>query len=235
VNGIRLLAIVLAASPAAAADVDFSRDVQPILAAHCAACHGPDAKARKADLRLDIRGAKVIVPGKPDESQLIARLTADDDDGRMPPPKIGPRLTPEQIRTLRTWIEQGANYTDHWAFVPPRRPTVPTNAATDPIDAFLLDRLAKEGLKPAPRAARETLIRRATFDLIGLPPTPTEVEAFVTDPSPAAWEKVIDRLLASRRTGSGGGGTGSTSPGTPTPAGSRLTSSTAPPGGTATT
>jgi mono/diheme cytochrome c family protein len=193
------------AAPAeGAAEVDFNRDVLPILAANCFACHGPDAEKRKADLRLDVRTGAVgkggvIVPGKPEQSELIDRLTAADAEGRMPPPKAGPRLTPEQVKVLRAWVEQGAQYTEHWAFVPPKRPEVPKTKAqsSNPIDAFVLARLEKDGLKPAPRAAREVLIRRAALDLTGLPPSPEEVAAFLKDDAPDAWAKVVDRLLAS--------------------------------------
>jgi mono/diheme cytochrome c family protein len=200
------LAVMSAAlSPPAsrAADVDFNRDVLPILSANCFACHGPDAGKRKAELRLDVRegaaGGKAIVPGKPDKSELLARLTADDAAGRMPPPKAGARLKPEQVRVLRDWIEQGAAYAEHWAFVPPNRPEIPKlkHPPTNPIDAFVLARLEKEGVKPSGQASREVLIRRVTLDLTGLPPTADEVDAFLKDTAPDAWEKVVDRLLAS--------------------------------------
>jgi mono/diheme cytochrome c family protein len=199
------LAVALLPPTSRAADVDFNRDVLPILSANCFACHGPDAEKRKADLRLDVRegavGGKAVVPGKPAASELIARLTAKDDDGRMPPPKAGARLKPEQVQILRDWIEQGAAYTEHWAFIPPKRPQIPVSrdpkGSAHPIDAFILAKLEAKGLKPAPAASREVLIRRATIDLTGLPPTPDEIDAFLKDTSPDAYEKLIDRLLAS--------------------------------------
>jgi hypothetical protein len=212
----RSLALTLVLLPCAppvssAAEVDYGRDVLPILTAHCFACHGPDAGARKADLRLDTpdraAGAGgVIVPGQPARSELITRVTAADADGRMPPPKAGARLTAGQVRVLRSWIEQGARYTEHWAFQPVRRPPVPelrtpNSAIRNPVDAFVLARLEKEGLKPAPRASREVLLRRVTIDLTGLPPTPEEVEAFLKDDSPDAYGKVVERLLASPQYG----------------------------------
>jgi mono/diheme cytochrome c family protein len=204
-------AVTLAALPSGAAAqlVDFGRDVLPILTANCFACHGPDADKRKADLRLDVReaavsdanGTEAVVPGKPADSELITRVTAADGEGRMPPPKAGPRLSAEQVRTLRTWIEQGAPYAEHWAFVPPKRPQPPRvqEAAwpRTPVDNFVLHRQEQLRLPHADRASREVLIRRATLDLLGLPPTPEEVRAFVADDSPNAYEKLIDRLLAS--------------------------------------
>src|SRR5262245_48000157 len=122
---VAVVVAALASSAARAADADFNRDVLPILSANCFPCHGPDAQKRKADLRLDTREgalAAVVVPGKPDKSELIARVAAADGDGRMPPPKHGPRLKPEQVQVLRAWIEQGAAYSEHWAFIRPRRP-----------------------------------------------------------------------------------------------------------------
>jgi hypothetical protein len=204
-----ILSLLGLASPCFAEKVDFNRDVLPILSGHCFACHGPDASKRKADLRLDVResavaergGGSAIVPGRPAEGALIARITAPDAEGRMPPPKAGPRLKADQVRLLRTWIEQGAAYTAHWAFLPPRRPPLPrVQDATwpqTPIDHFILQRLEQQRLRPAPRASREVLIRRATLDLIGLPPTPAEIEAFLADVSPNAYERLIERLLQS--------------------------------------
>ncbi len=202
-RAVAALVVVLLPPAARAGDIDFNRDVLPILAANCFPCHGPDGAKRQADLRLDARAgavsSKAIVSGEPNQSELIARLTADDAEGRMPPPKAGPRLKPGQVQILRDWIERGAVYDEHWAFVPPRKPPVPKVGApgANPIDAFVLDRLGNAGLKPAAPAAREALLRRATLDLTGLPPSPEEVEAFVKDPAPDAWEKVADRLLAS--------------------------------------
>jgi hypothetical protein len=198
-----------AAASSFAADVDFARDVRPILSRNCFACHGPDAGQREADLRLDrfedsddvLGAAAVVVPGNAAESELIARITSDDVDVVMPPPDSGKSLTAEQIEVLRRWIEEGAEYAAHWAFVPPQRPAAPTVAdearVRNPIDAFVLARLEREGLSPSEEADRRTLIRRVTLDLTGLPPTREDVAAFVNDTSPRAYEKVVDRLLSS--------------------------------------
>jgi hypothetical protein len=194
--------------------VDFSRDVRPILSDHCFACHGPDQKQRQAGLRLDTRdgafgalqdGNHAVVPGKPDESDLVFRVEAEEPELRMPPPKGGKPLTAEQIATLRRWVEQGAPWSSHWSFEPPRpvEPPATKDAAwpRNPIDRFILARLEQEGLTPSPEADRTTLIRRVTLDLTGLPPTPEEVDAFLADEAPDAYEKLIDRLLQSSRYG----------------------------------
>ena len=189
--------------------VDYNRDIRPILSDNCFACHGPDARQRKADLRLDIREAvlahdKVLVPGKSSESELIRRLVATDNK-LMPPKKSGKSLTPAQIDLLRRWVDQGASYAQHWAFVPPVRSALPAVRQSDwpirPIDYFVLARLEAAGLSPSPRADRVALIRRVTLDLTGLPPTPAEVDAFLADQSAHAYEKVVDRLLRSSRFG----------------------------------
>ena len=190
--------------------ISFQQQILPILSERCFACHGPDETSREADLRLDQRddavrsrdGSFVIRPGDPQASTLIDRITAADDDERMPPPDSGDEpLTPEQIRLLRRWIEQGAPWSGHWAWKPPQRPPVPTassaNAVATPVDAFVLARLEKEGLQPAPPADRETLIRRAYLDLLGLPPSPEQVDEFLNDRRPDAWVRLIDRLLDS--------------------------------------
>lgn len=191
------------------AAVNFNRDVRPILSDKCFACHGPDEKKRESKLRLDIRehalkpgesGETAIVPGKPEASQLIARVTSKDRDEVMPPPKTHKPVSPQEAATLRRWIAEGAPYQGHWAFLKPERPPVPS-AAPNPIDAFILARLQKEGLQASPEAPRETLIRRVSLDLTGLPPTPEEVSAFLADSSPQAYERVVDRLLASPRYG----------------------------------
>jgi hypothetical protein len=200
--------LALGVYPVSAGKVDYDRDVLPILSAHCFTCHGPDAAKRKAALRLDVRDNAVakrtvptIVPGRPDDSELIARITVNDGDGRMPPPKFGPALKPEQVQVLRDWIEQGAVYGEHWAFVPPKRPAVPAvrqdSWPQNPVDNFVLQKLEEKKLKPAEKTSRHVLIRRATLDLTGLPPTPEEVQAFISDDSPRAYEKLIDRLLES--------------------------------------
>ncbi|HEX6986176.1 MAG TPA: DUF1549 domain-containing protein, partial [Planctomycetaceae bacterium] len=208
--------LVTAAATGSAAEpgeIAFNRDVRPILSDNCFFCHGPDPKTREAGLRLDVResalaalesGATAIVPGKPDESELVRRITSEDEFERMPPPEHTKRLTPEQIAILTAWVEQGAAYEDHWAYTPPVRPEPPAldrpaAPVRNPIDSFVQSRLAKAGLSPSPEADRRTLIRRVTLDLHGLPPTPEEVEAFVNDASPDAYEKLVDRLLASPR------------------------------------
>jgi mono/diheme cytochrome c family protein len=200
------------AAPAPKAGVDFNRDVLPILSENCFHCHGPDEKAREAKLRLDTKDGllrtknPVVIPGKTTQSELFKRLVAKIADDVMPPPKSKKTLTPAQIETVRRWIDAGAPYATHWAFTPPVRPEIPkiTNrqsAIGNSIDNFILSRLEKEGLRPSPEAPRETLIRRVTLDLTGLPPTPAEVEAFLADKSPKAFEAVVDRLLASSRYG----------------------------------
>lgn len=189
----------------AAEKVDFSRDIRPILSNACFKCHGP--ATQKGKLRLDTRAGATkdgaIVPGKPDESSLITRICEpNDDDGRMPPPEAGERLTAVQIAKLKAWIAQGAEYTPHWAFTPVRRPTVPPihDAKLDirnEIDRFIVNRLQQEELTPSPEADKSTLIRRVTLDLTGFLPTPKEVDDFLKDDSADAYEKVVDRLLAS--------------------------------------
>ena len=208
-----LLTLLAAAAPALAGTVSFNRDIRPIFSDTCFQCHGPDEAKRKAGLRLDVRdnavkaaesGAVAIIPGKPDDSEVIKRLTTKDPDDLMPPTKLHKELKPAQIETVRKWIAEGAEYQGHWAFIKPERPSVPAaNGARieNPIDNFIAARLAAEGLKQSPEAGRPTLIRRAALDLTGIPPTPQEVEAFVSDQAPNAYEKVVDRLLASPRYG----------------------------------
>jgi hypothetical protein len=190
--------------------IDFAREIRPILSENCFRCHGPDAEERKAKLRLDTRegafgklrsGGSAIVPGDAKKSELIARITAADPAERMPPAKFNKHLTPSQIDLLRRWIDQGADWSEHWAFVPPRRPVLPAVRHKDwprnGVDYFILARLEREGVQPSPEAERGTLIRRLTLDLTGLPPTPAEVDAFVADKKPGAYERVVDRLLNS--------------------------------------
>jgi len=192
----------------------FATEVRPILARHCLKCHGPDEKTRKADLRLDLRevatkptpsGSTAIVPGDPDQSELIARILSDDPIEQMPPPDVKHPLSADQKETLRRWVAAGAPYAEHWAFVAPRQAALPEvrepSWPNNPIDRFVLARLEAEGLAPSPEADRPTLIRRASLDLIGLQPTPDEVDAFVSDPAPDAYERLVDRLLASPRYG----------------------------------
>ncbi|HTU17035.1 MAG TPA: DUF1553 domain-containing protein [Gemmataceae bacterium] len=193
--------------------IEFNRDIRPILSDHCFQCHGPDRARRKADLRLDTKegafadlgGSRALVPGDPDKSELFHRITTTNDHERMPPAKSGRRLTERQILLLRRWIEQGAKWQAHWSFLAPKRPSLPTVRDTawprTPIDYFILARLEREGLRPSPEADRVTLLRRVTLDLTGLPPTPAEVDAFLQDRSPGAYEKAVDRLLASPRYG----------------------------------
>jgi hypothetical protein len=192
--------------------VDFNRDIRPILSNRCFKCHGPDLK--KAGLNFQNKetatkplksGNVAIIPGKSSESALIQRVSSPDEDLRMPPKDKGERLTPAQIAKLRAWIDQGAKWEEHWAYVKPRRPPLPTvrNQAwvRNGIDYFVTDRLDKEGLTPSPEADRATLIRRVSLDLTGLPPTLAEVHAFLNDQSANAYEKVVDRLLASEHYG----------------------------------
>jgi mono/diheme cytochrome c family protein len=222
-----LLLVLLAAGTARAAEpkVSFNRDIRPILSDTCFQCHGPDDKQRKSGLRLDVRemalkpaksGSAAIVPGHPEKSELMQRLTASDKDDLMPPSKLNKPLSPQQIETVKRWIAQGAEYQGHWAFTPIERPAPPNieaalEAAKQPaalktwprnaIDHFVLNRMLREGLTPAAEASRETLIRRVSLDLTGLPPAPAEIDAFLADTSPQAYEKVVDRLLASPRYG----------------------------------
>jgi hypothetical protein len=199
-------ACLLPAGAARAADkLEYNRDVRPILAENCFACHGPDSAARKADLRLDKREAAIaagaIKPGDPGESELIARINSADADEVMPPPSLHKTLTAAQKDTLRHWVEGGAEYQLHWSLIAPRRPPLPPvkdlSWVRNPIDRFILARLEKEGLKPAPEADRRTLARRLSLDLTGLPPSPAAVEAFVQDRSDDAYVKYVDRLLES--------------------------------------
>ncbi|MCA9028412.1 MAG: PSD1 domain-containing protein [Planctomycetaceae bacterium] len=194
--------------------VDFSREVRPILSDHCFQCHGPDEKARSSDLRLDteegafaeLDGHFAIVAGDPDASALIERVTTEDADLRMPPPDSDQKqLTPEQVEILKQWIAEGAPWQAHWAFVTPVRPDVPESANSDwpvnEIDHFTLVKMREHGFEPSPEASKETLIRRVTLDLTGLPPTVDEVEEFLNDDSPDAYESLVDRLLRSPRYG----------------------------------
>ena len=190
-----------------AAPIDFNRDVRPILSDNCFKCHGFDPGTRKADRRLDTRdgaladidGVRAIVPGQLPASDLSERIHSTEKDEQMPPPKSGKKLTPQQIAMLDKWIEQGAPYAVHWAFVKPVHTPPPQSG--NPIDAFIHARLEKENLPRSAEADKYTLVRRVSLDLIGLPPTPEETDTFVQDPSPDAYEKLVDRLLASPRYG----------------------------------
>lgn len=184
--------------------VQFNRDIRPLLSNNCFLCHGPDEGRRKAKLRLDVEAEakkEVIVAGDLADSEFWARITSTDPDEMMPPPKSKKHLTAHQKALLKRWIEQGAKYEGHWAFITPKSPTPPKGNLKwghNPIDHFVLKQLEANGLKPTPAAGRELLIRRVTFDLTGMPPTLAEIDAFVQDKSPNAYEKVVDRLLASK-------------------------------------
>ncbi len=196
---------VVSSSARGAERLEYNRDVRPILAENCFACHGPDSAARKAGLRLDRREdavkAEAVVPGKPDNSALVERIFSDDAGHLMPPPKTHKKLTAAQKDTLRRWIAAGAEYQPHWSLIAPKRPPLPAvkNAGwvRNPVDAFVLAELEKRGLRPAPEADRRTLARRLSLDLTGLPPQPAEVEAFVNDKAPDAYERLVDRFLKS--------------------------------------
>jgi hypothetical protein len=195
--------------PAPKSGVDFTRDVRPILAQNCLKCHGPDDKQRQAGLRLDVRegalaglksGRRAIVPGKPGQSEMVRRIFADGPL-MMPPAHSNKSLTPSQKETLKRWVAAGAPYQQHWAFIPPTRAPMPkvklTRWPRNPIDAFILAKVEQAGLKPSPEADRYTLVRRVYLDLIGLPPTPEEADAFVNDRRPDAYERLVDKLLTS--------------------------------------
>jgi hypothetical protein len=183
--------------------IDFNRDVRPVLAQSCFPCHGFDASTRKAKLRLDRaefataerNGLRPIVPGDPAASEVWLRIDAADPADRMPPPDSHRTLSDDDKATLRAWIEQGAPYAEHWAFVAPVRP-VPPAADVHPIDAFVREQLAEEGLEPSRPADPRMLVRRLFLDLVGVPPSAEEVEAFAADPSPAAYAALVERLLA---------------------------------------
>jgi hypothetical protein len=201
----------MARASGAEVPVSFARDIRPILSNNCFMCHGPDEAERKGGpegsggLRLDTAegaamdlggGRRSVEPGRPEASDLMARVTTSAVDDLMPPPKSGKKLTPAEVDLLARWIKQGGSYTRHWSYEPPMR-VDPPRPGEHPVDAFVRDRLEREGLAPQPEADRTTLARRVALDLTGLPPTPEEVEAFVRDPEPGAYERYVDRLLAS--------------------------------------
>ncbi len=201
-----VVAISSDATQAVGNEIDFGRDVRPILSANCFSCHGPDPDDREADLRLDTREGAIdessaFVGGDLEASDAWVRITSDEPDARMPPPDSGKQLTPQQQQLIRRWIEQGATWSRHWAFVPPSRPSIPSVSQPEwvrnPIDAFVLARLDHEGLNPSPPADRVTLLRRMSLDLIGLPPKLAEIDAFLSDESEQAIESVIARLVDS--------------------------------------
>lgn len=193
--------------------VRFNRDIRPLLSSKCYQCHGPDEHDREADLRFDefsddLIDRDVIVPGKPANSELVRRILSDDPDEIMPPPSAKLELNEEEIQLLRDWIQQGGEFAGHWAFIPPEQPQLPRPAESssdaplrNEIDTFVQAKLSANGLQPSPEADRRTLIRRATFDLWGLPPTPEQIQQFIDDPRPNAYEALIDRLLDSPRFG----------------------------------
>ena len=214
--GVHALLLLLGLSPALRAaeapvpdQIAFNRDVRPILSENCFFCHGFDPSKREGDLRLDIREAavqaKAIVPGKASESELLARISAQDPTDLMPPKKSHKKLSDREKEVLKRWIEQGAPYEKHWAFEAPVRATAKVADAPkwghNAVDAFVLEGLQRAGLQPAPEADRRTLARRLSLDLTGLPPSPAEVEAFVQDPAPDAYEKLVQRLLGSQHWG----------------------------------
>lgn len=204
------LAIVARRAPAEEAEIGYRHDILPILSDRCFKCHGPDSASRQAGLRLDRldaataeldSGATAIVPGDVAKSAVVARITSTDPDEMMPPPDSGKVLSAAEKDVLRRWIEQGAKYELHWAFVAPVRPAVPDvkrqDLVSNPIDNFVVARLETEGMEPAPQASKERLIRRLYFDFVGLPPSLPEIDAFLADNSPDAYERLVDRLMQS--------------------------------------
>ena len=201
-----LVPMTYAAEPA----IDFNRDIRPILSNRCWKCHGPDEKERQAGLRFDSRdgvlaklesGKVAVVAGKPEESELVRRITSDDADERMPPAGQGKPLDAREVELLRAWVRQGAKFAKHWSYEKPSRPAVPEVQSSkseirNPIDNFVFARLEREGLKPSPEADRRALGRRIALDLTGLPPTVAEIEQFVKDSDSQAYEKFVDRMLA---------------------------------------
>ncbi|MCH5373043.1 MAG: DUF1549 domain-containing protein, partial [Planctomycetes bacterium] len=221
---IAIVSAMLAVRPVAAETrIDFNRDIRPILSNNCLTCHGPDAGKRQGGFRLDVResavgeadsGEPAIVPGNAEKSELVARITSDDEFMRMPPPETGKTLSPSEKERLSEWIRQGAPYAVHWSYAKPQRPPLPSLDAAvseaqvadaarlkawprNEIDDFILARMLREGLEPSAEADRYALIRRVSLDLTGLPPTLDEVDRFVNDPDPKAYENLVDRLLES--------------------------------------
>lgn len=204
-----ITALALCSAAAAPTPIRFNRQIRPILADHCYLCHGPDKGTRKAGLRLDdsasalqgVKGRPAIVPGNSAASELIQRVLSSEPQTRMPQGEAAKPLTPAQLALLQQWVDEGAQYEPHWAYVAPGKPTPPATKDTawprNPVDAFLLADLEKQGLHPSPEADRRTLLRRLSFDLTGLPPTPEDVAAFTADTSPQAYEHLVDKLLAS--------------------------------------
>ncbi len=207
------LALTIASCVAGAGEVRFNRDIRPILSDKCFKCHGPDANHRKADLRLDtLEGAladlgdyAAVVPGAPGKSELIARITTGDEDDVMPPPDTGKTLSDDEKKLFRDWIAEGGEYEAHWAYIPPKRPSMPTVSArawpSGAIDRFILARIESANFSPSPQADAATLARRLHFDLTGLPPSPRLAKRLASDTSPEAYARVVYELLASPRFG----------------------------------
>ncbi|MCA9269679.1 MAG: DUF1549 domain-containing protein, partial [Planctomycetales bacterium] len=209
-----LAARVAAADDPLPKEISFNRDIRPILSHYCFTCHGPDEGQRETELRFDVEetalaklesGVRAVVPGDTGASELLRRVNSTDDDQRMPPADFGKRLNARQIAMLEKWIADGAKWQPHWNQVRPHRGDVPSAIADwkplNPIDRFIHARLQEEGIAPTAPADKRTLARRLYFDLTGLPPTAAEVQAFVDDGSPDAYEKLVDKLLASPRFG----------------------------------
>lgn len=210
-----LILMGFSAVPARSATIDYNRDIKPILSDKCYACHGPDREERQGgdpdqgglhfetqqSALADLGGYFAIVPGEPESSELVRRISSSDPDEVMPPTEHRKKLSREERQLLIDWVKQGAVWSQHWAFVPPARQALPavenTRWPLSAIDQFILARLEEVGIQPSPEADRRTLLRRLSFDLIGLPPSPTDLEAFIDDHSPDAYEKVVDRLLKS--------------------------------------
>ncbi|MFM7742210.1 MAG: DUF1549 domain-containing protein, partial [Verrucomicrobiota bacterium] len=201
------LALILglnAAGTVQAEKIQFNRDIRPILSENCFSCHGSDEKARKAKLRLDLpeeakrehKNGTPVIPGDLEKSVIWERILSTDEDDMMPPPKSHLSLTATDKAKIKAWIEQGAEYEEHWAFVAPKRTAPPAGNKLPAIDYWVTRQLTEVGLRPSPEADRHTLIRRVTLDLTGLPPTASEVEAFVQDERPDAYGRLVDRLLA---------------------------------------
>ena len=209
-TGFNLPSAPAASKSSGSSGPDFAREIRPILSDNCFACHGPDDKSRKGKLRFDVHeealkpaksGERAIIPGEPDQSELIKRINTTDEDDLMPPPESGKKLTQTQKELLKRWIAEGAEWQSHWAYEPPKRPALPETKnkrwSRNEIDRFILARLEREKLSPSREADKVTVIRRLTLDLTGLPPTPQEVDAFLADQRPEAYEKLVDRLLQS--------------------------------------
>ena len=204
-----LMLVATAFSAKSSAEISFNRDIRPILSNKCFFCHGPSEKSRKAKLRLDVEeeafmeknGIAAFVRKSLEDSEAWHRITSDDPDEVMPPPKFKKELTNDEVNKIKQWIEEGAKWEGHWAFIPIKKTNEPKTQLPqwirNPIDAFVLDTLKENGLHPSPEADRRTLIRRLYLDLTGLPPTPQEIKDFLLDHSTKAYERVVDSLFAS--------------------------------------